>query len=68
MTGDIGLKVKIPELEVKCHYCNRYVKASNILEKIDPFNASKKCIIYFSKKYEPNYKIDEKRASEELAA
>ena len=65
LTGDIGLKVKIPELEVKCHYCNRYVKASNILEKIDPFKERKKSIIYFSEKYRPNYDIDKKRARKE---
>ena len=65
LTGDIGLKVKIPELKVKCHYCNRYVKASNIFEEIDPFKERKKSIIYFSEKYRPNYDIDKKRARKE---
>jgi hypothetical protein len=41
------------------------VKASNILEKIDPFEERKKSIIYFSEKYEPNYNIDKKRARKE---
>lgn len=48
LTGDIGLKVKIPELTVKCHYCDEYVDANEVLEAIDPKNEHKKCLVYFS--------------------
>ena len=34
MTGDIGLKVKIPELFIKCHKCNKYVNKNKIIERI----------------------------------
>jgi len=47
LTGDIGLKVKIPDLKVKCHYCKKYLDANNMLEGIDPDNRDKKSIVYF---------------------
>ena len=50
LTGDIGLKVKIPALTVKCHYCNEYVNANDVLEAIDPKNKDKKSLVYFSGK------------------
>ncbi len=61
LTGDIGLKVRIPDLDVKCYYCSRrrkkdvYVKLDNILENIDPKNKSKKSIIHFCKDCERVY-------------
>ena len=48
LTGDIGLKVKIPDLKVKCHYCDEYVNANDVLEAIDPRNKRMKSIVYFS--------------------
>jgi mRNA degradation ribonuclease J1/J2 len=48
LTGDIGLKVKIPELTVKCHYCGKYVNANEVIEAIDPKNELTKCLVYFS--------------------
>jgi ribonuclease BN (tRNA processing enzyme) len=50
LTGDIGLKVKIPDLTVECHYCGRYVNANEVIEAIDPENEPKKCLIYFGEK------------------
>lgn len=50
LTGDIGLKVKIPDLTVKCHYCGGYVDAKEVLEAIDPEHGPKKCLIYFGEK------------------
>lgn len=56
LTGDIGLTVKIPDLEVRCHYCSFdnkkevYVKLHDILEDIDPKNKSEKGVIYFCDK------------------
>ncbi|HUV02893.1 MAG TPA: tetratricopeptide repeat protein [Desulfobacteria bacterium] len=50
LTGDIGLKVQIPELTVKCHYCDEYANAKEVLEAIDPENEPKKCLIYYCKK------------------
>jgi hypothetical protein len=50
LTGDVGLKVKIPELTVKCHYCDEYVNANEVIEAIDPENEHKKSLIYFGEK------------------
>ncbi len=55
LTGDIGLKVKIPELTVKCHYCDEYVNANEVLEAIDPKNKHKKCLVYFSEECKRTY-------------
>lgn len=57
-TGDIGLKVLIPDLKVKCHYCNRYVDFDHIIEGIDPENRIKKCIVYYCTKCQRTYKYE----------
>jgi tetratricopeptide (TPR) repeat protein/ribonuclease BN (tRNA processing enzyme) len=61
LTGDIGLKVKIPELTVKCHYRHESVNAHDVLEAIDPENAHKKSIIYFCKDCERIHERDKER-------
>lgn len=67
LTGDIGLRVSIPNLKVKCHYAqcgqgNNYVPLNNILENIDPDNIEKKSVIYYCKKCETIYKYKNKEA------
>ena len=61
LTGDIGLNVSIPDLKVKCHYCNKYKSFKGIHEGIDPENEGKKCIIYYCKKCRNIYKHEEKK-------
>ena len=56
LTGDIGLNVLIPDMKVKCHYCNKYIGMDEILEGIDPENKDKKSIIYYCQKDENIYK------------
>lgn len=58
LTGDIGLKIKIPDLEVKCHYCNKYVGLNDILEGIDPVNEREKAVIHFCKKCERTFEYE----------
>lgn len=36
LTGDIGLKIKIPDLTVKCHFCEDYVDPKMIIEAMNP--------------------------------
>jgi tetratricopeptide (TPR) repeat protein len=60
LTGDIGLRVLIPDLKVECHYCKeeeksveeKFVDFNEILESIDPENKDKKCVIHYCKKCE----------------
>jgi tetratricopeptide (TPR) repeat protein len=49
LTGDIGLTVSIPDLKVRCRYCESFVDLSEITEAIDPTNRKKKRIIYYCK-------------------
>jgi tetratricopeptide (TPR) repeat protein/ribonuclease BN (tRNA processing enzyme) len=49
LTGDIGLTVSIPDLKVRCRYCEGFVDLSEITEAIDPTNRKKKRIIYYCK-------------------
>ncbi|MBE9592560.1 MAG: tetratricopeptide repeat protein [Proteobacteria bacterium] len=61
LTGDIGLKVKIPDLKVKCHYCKKCLDANNMLEAIDPENEDKKCIVYYCKDCENIYEHEKEK-------
>ena len=69
LTGDIGLNVLIPDLKVKCHYCSKrnaqepYKDFKEILEKIDPENRTKKCVIYFCKEDKKTYEYELKKAT-----
>jgi len=65
LAGDIGLKVKIPDLKVKCHYCKKYLDANNMLEAIDPENEHKKCIVYYCKACENIYEHEKEKACNE---
>jgi tetratricopeptide (TPR) repeat protein len=62
LTGDIGLKVKIPGLTVKCHYCDEYVNANDILEAIDPKNEHKKRLVHFSENCKRTHEWAKKEA------
>ena len=64
LTGDIGLKVKIPDLTVKCHYRHESVNATDVLEAIDPENEHKKSIIYFCEDCERTLESFKERAEQ----
>jgi tetratricopeptide (TPR) repeat protein len=63
LTGDVGLKVKIPDLTIKCHYCKGYFDAKDMFESIDPENKNKKCIVYYCEMCESTYKYEDKKVS-----
>lgn len=46
LTGDIGLKVKIPELSIKCQGCNKFVNRNRIIEGIDHSSEDKGVVYY----------------------
>jgi tetratricopeptide (TPR) repeat protein len=68
LTGDIGLKVSIPNLKAQCHYCNKWKPIKDIKESIDPYNKVKKSVIYYCKNceniYEHYFKEAKKREAE----
>ncbi|KAF5044837.1 Photosystem I assembly protein Ycf3 [anaerobic digester metagenome] len=54
LTGDIGLKIKIPNMSVKCHYCSKnkkmdkFVPLDDLLEDLEPDNPNKGVIHFCS--------------------
>jgi len=61
LTGDIGLNVSVPDLRIKCHYCQKHKDANEILEEIDPENKDKKCVIYYCKDCKGTYEYEESK-------
>lgn len=55
LTGDIGLKIRLPDLAVKCTLCNEYVDLSSITEKHIPGTDS---IIYACSSHTPQDFLD----------
>lgn len=47
LTGDIGLKIKIPELSIKCQGCKKFVNKNKIIEGIDNSSKDSKSIVYY---------------------
>lgn len=47
ITGDIGLKVRIPELSIKCQGCNKFINKNRITEKIDHSTEDSKGVVYY---------------------
>jgi len=61
LTGDIGLRVSIPSLKVKCHYCEKYVDAKEVSEGIDPENIDRKSVIYFCRDCERTHEYEKRK-------
>jgi len=55
LTGDIGLKIRLPDLAVKCTLCNEYVDLSSITEQHIPGTDS---IIYACSSHTPQDFLD----------
>lgn len=81
VTGDIGLKIRIPDLAIKCYYCSEklkkdvYVSYDGMLEDIHPEdvyrdmysnNKTKKCVIHFCQDCENIHDYKKKEGYEDI--